>query len=84
MRKLSEIEEVNTQGGEAITLAAVMALMAIGIVTVVVYKLFVSEKGAKVAIPGGFSFSWNQETNTLKAHPSSNREKKRSAKEWNR
>ena len=50
---------VDPSVAEAITLAAVMALMAIGIVTVVVYKLFVSEKGAKVAIPGGFSFSWN-------------------------
>lgn len=57
MTKLDEIEEKRTVGGEAITLTAIMAILAIGLVTVICYKLFFSEKG-KTTLPGGFSFSW--------------------------
>lgn len=43
--------------GEAITLTAVMAILAVAIVSVVVYKLFLSSKGG-ATIPGGWKFSW--------------------------
>ena len=43
--------------GEAITIAAVMAIAAIAVMAVVVYKLFMSEKGS-TSIPGGWKFSW--------------------------
>lgn len=43
--------------GEAITLSAVMAIAAIAIIAVIVYKLFLSEKGS-AAVPGGWKFSW--------------------------
>ena len=46
-----------TTGGEAITLASIMALMVVGIVTVVCYRLFKSGSG-KVSLPGPFSFTW--------------------------
>lgn len=57
MTKLDVVEEKETVGGEAITLTAIMAILAIGLVTVICYKLFFSEKG-KTTFPGGFSFSW--------------------------
>ncbi len=57
MKKLTLEEEKAVVGGEAITLTAIMALLAIGLVTVVCYKLFFSGKG-KTVLPGGFSFSW--------------------------
>ena len=43
--------------GEAITLTAVMAILAVAIVAVVVYKLFLSNKGG-ATVPGGWKFSW--------------------------
>lgn len=58
MRKLTVEEEMQTKGGEAITLSAMMALLAIGIVTVLCYKLFFAKDGGKVALPGGFTFQW--------------------------
>ena len=58
MRKLSESEEKEVCGGEAITLSAVLALLSIGLVTVVCYKLFFSKGGGKVSLPGGFTFPW--------------------------
>lgn len=57
MKELTSEEEKNVVGGEAITLTAIMALLAIGLVTVICYKLFFSDKG-KTTLPGGFSFSW--------------------------
>lgn len=59
MRDLSLNEMEKTTGGEAITLASIMALMAVGIVTVVCYCLFKSGSG-KVSLPGPFSFTWGQ------------------------
>ncbi|MFA5283801.1 MAG: hypothetical protein WC366_04790 [Bacilli bacterium] len=43
--------------GEAITLGTVMAIIAIAIAAVVIYKLFTSDKGSS-AFPGGYRFEW--------------------------
>ena len=43
--------------GEAITLTAVMAVLAAAVMAVVVYKLFISSKGG-ASVPGGWKFSW--------------------------
>ena len=43
--------------GEAISLTAVMAICAIAVMAVVVYRLFMSGKGS-AALPGGFKFNW--------------------------
>ncbi len=43
--------------GEAITLTAIMAILAIGIVAVVCYKLFKTDEGT-VKLPGSFTFQW--------------------------
>lgn len=56
-RKLTKEELSSIKPGEALTLTAVMAILAIGIVAVVAYNLFRSEKGT-VKLPGGFSFEW--------------------------
>lgn len=58
MRELTVEEEKKVVGGEAITLTAVMALLAIGVVTIVCYKLFFATDGGKVTLPGGFIFQW--------------------------
>ena len=55
---LTNQEMANTYVGEAITLAAVMAIAAIAIMAVVVYKLYRSNKGG-VNVPGGWKFTWN-------------------------
>ena len=55
-RQLTEKENQDIVTGE-ITLAAVMAICAIAIVAVVVYKMFMSKEGSS-AIPGGWKFSW--------------------------
>ena len=57
MRKipLSENELESIRPGEAITLAGVLAIMAVAIVAVIVYKLFIKDNG-KVKLPGGYSF----------------------------
>ena len=44
--------------GEAITLTAVMAILAVAVISVVVYRLFVSKKGS-ATVPGGWKFTWN-------------------------
>ncbi|MFA6675523.1 MAG: hypothetical protein WCS49_01415 [Bacilli bacterium] len=44
--------------GEAITLTTVMAIIAIAVMAVVIYRLFVSSKGS-AAIPGGWKFTWS-------------------------
>ena len=58
MRKLNEYECDETRAGEAITLATVMAFLAIGLVAVIAYKFFTSSEGKAVS-PGGFTFQWN-------------------------
>ena len=57
MEPLNELELKDTSGGEAITLTAVMAILAAAIVAVICYKLFTSSKGT-TTIPGGFKFEW--------------------------
>lgn len=53
------IEELSTHYvGAALTLTSVMAVLAVAIAAVVVYKLFLSNKGTAV-IPGGWKFTWN-------------------------
>ena len=57
MRRLNEEELATTICGEAITLTAVMAVMAAAVMAVVVYKLFISSKGS-ANVPGGWKFTW--------------------------
>ena len=54
---LTNEECENHYVGEGITLATVMAIAAIAVMAVVVYRLFMSNKGS-AAIPGGWKFSW--------------------------
>ena len=54
---LSEKESQNHYMGEGSTLTAVMAIAAIAVMAVVVYRLFMSGKGS-AAMPGGWKFSW--------------------------
>ena len=55
-RKLSEKEASQIVTGE-VTLTAVLAVCAIAIVAVVVYKMFMSNEGSST-VPGGWKFSW--------------------------
>ena len=55
---LSDSEMENQVSGEALTLTAVMAVLATAIIAVIVYKLFLSDKG-NATVPGGWKFSWN-------------------------
>ena len=50
-----ELEQIVV--GEAITLAAVLAIMVIAITMVVAYKLFTSKAGS-TSLPGGYKFEW--------------------------
>ena len=54
---LTEEESKAIKVGEAITLSAVLAVVAVAVVAVVIYKLFLSKKGT--ASLGGWKFSWN-------------------------
>ena len=55
--KLTKSECDSHYVGEGLTLTAVMAVAAVAVMAVVVYRLFMSGKGS-AAIPGGFKFSW--------------------------
>lgn len=55
---LNEEEMANSYVGEAITIAAVMAIACIAIMAVVLYKLYRSKKGG-VNVPGGWKFTWD-------------------------
>ena len=55
-QKMSIEECKNTYVGEAITLSAVLAILAAAVVAVIVYKLFLSSKGS--ASLGDWKFSW--------------------------
>jgi hypothetical protein len=55
--KLTMKEMSMLAGGEAISLAAVMAILVIAIAAVVAYRLFMSSEGS-AQIPGGFKFTW--------------------------
>ena len=54
--KLSTKEMENIVTGE-IALATVMAICAIALMAVIVYKLFMSNEGSST-VPGGWKFSW--------------------------
>ena len=55
---LTDQEMEQQVSGEALTLTAVMAILATAIIAVVVYRMFMSDKGS-ATVPGGWKFSWN-------------------------
>ena len=55
---LTEQEMREQVSGEALTLTAVMAVLATAIIAVIVYRMFMSKKGS-ATVPGGWKFSWN-------------------------
>ena len=55
---MSEKEMESQISGEALTLTAVMAVLATAIIAVIVYRMFMSNKGS-ATVPGGWKFSWN-------------------------
>ena len=55
---LSKEKMSQTCGGEAITVASVMAVLCAAVIAVVVYRLFMSKKGS-AQVPGGWKFTWN-------------------------
>lgn len=57
MKELNDFQMTEIKGGE-VTVAAMMALMVAAIVAVVIYRLFMSDKGS-TTLPGGFKFSWD-------------------------
>lgn len=57
MKVLSDTQLELITGGEALTLAAVMAVLATAIVAVIIYRLFMSEQGS-TTLPGGWKFTW--------------------------
>ena len=56
-RELSAEECEKLIPGEALALTAIMAILAISIITVVVYRLLKSSEGS-AKLPGGWAFSW--------------------------
>ena len=56
LTKMSEQELMEQKVG-SISLSTVMAVMAIAVMAVVIYKLFLSSKGS-TNVPGGWKFSW--------------------------
>ena len=57
MRVLNDQELKEIVAGEALTLTAVMAILATAVVAVIVYRLFMSEEGS-TTLPGGWKFEW--------------------------
>ena len=55
---MNEQELTETVSGEAITLTAVLAVLATAVISVVVYRLFMSKKGS-TTVPGGWKFTWD-------------------------
>ena len=58
MRILSNEEMKNISAGAAITVTSVLAILCAAIAAVVVYKVFISNKGS-TTLPGGWKFTWN-------------------------
>ena len=56
MRELSKEELASIKPGE-LTLTAVLTVLAVSLMAVVIYKLFMSKEGSS-AIPGGWKFTW--------------------------
>lgn len=52
---LEALKEV--QVGEAITLTSVMAILAVAVTAVVIYRIFKSKTGS-TSMPGGWKFEW--------------------------
>lgn len=44
--------------GEALTLTTIMTILVASIVAVIVYRIFMSNKGS-TSLPGGFKFTWS-------------------------
>lgn len=57
MKILNDQELKQITAGEALTLTAIMAILATAIVAVIVYRLFMSEEGS-TTLPGGWKFEW--------------------------
>lgn len=55
---LSEEEMNQIESGAAVTLTTVLAILSTAIISVIVYRLFLSKKGT-AQIPGGWKFTWN-------------------------
>ena len=55
--KINDDELMKIDTGEAITLTSIMAVLAIAITAVVVYRMFKSKAGS-TTIPGGWKFEW--------------------------
>ena len=56
--ELNEQELSVIKPGEALTITAVLAVLVASIVAVIVYRIFMSQKG-NATIPGGFKFTWS-------------------------
>lgn len=56
-KELSLKEREKLVPGEAITLTAVLAILAVSLMAVLVYRLFRSGVGS-AKLPGGWAFSW--------------------------
>lgn len=57
MIQLTDSEMMTLKGGE-ITIAAVIGVMSAALIAVIIYRLFMSDKGS-TTLPGGFKFSWD-------------------------
>lgn len=57
MIQLTDSEMMTLKGGE-ITIAAVISVMTAALIAVIIYRLFMSDKGS-TTLPGGFKFSWD-------------------------
>lgn len=58
-KELLDEQMVKVEGGEALTLSAVLSVLVIGIVAVMCYRIFMSEKG-NISLLGGYKFSWGK------------------------
>jgi len=56
MRKLTNEECASVHTG-ALTLTTVLTVIAVSLMAVVVYKLFMSKEGSST-VPGGWKFTW--------------------------
>ncbi len=56
--KLNENELNSIRVGEALTLATVFIVFTTVILSVVAYRLFISN-GGKITLPGGYKFEWS-------------------------
>ncbi len=57
IHRLTEKQCSDIYVGEPITLTTVMAVIAVALVAVIIYRLFLSGEGS-ATIPGGWKFSW--------------------------